>query len=174
MSKWSLMVHIYSSITEYFTPLSRVSILLNRAGFSITQFFLTLAQCTIICHYLLLQNTEKIFVANHDLRNENTWKTAAFKITLEQKKKKRTCTSTYWLPHWSRGQYCIVLYCFVLFWWGGYCFPMHCNLFKIYCVPLNLGITRTLICWLNFAQRPIFSGLRFFNEPEISDSEPPA
>ena len=26
---------------------------------------------------------------------------------------------------------------------------------------------------LNFAQRPIFSGLRFFNEPEISDSGPP-
>jgi hypothetical protein len=27
---------------------------------------------------------------------------------------------------------------------------------------------------LNFSQRPIFSGLRFFNEPEISDSETPA
>ena len=28
--------------------------------------------------------------------------------------------------------------------------------------------TRTWICRLNFAQGPIFSGLRFFNEPEIS------
>ena len=28
-------------------------------------------------------------------------------------------------------------------------------------------------CRLNYAQRPIFSGLRFFNEPEISDSGPP-
>ena len=51
---------------------------------------------------------------------------------------------------------------------------MHCELFKIYCAPPNLGITRTWICGLNFAQRPIFSGLRFFNEPEISDSGPPA
>ena len=45
--------------------------------------------------------------------------------------------------------------------------------FKIYCAPPNLGI-RTWICWINFAQRPIFSGLRFFNEPEISDSGPSA
>ena len=51
---------------------------------------------------------------------------------------------------------------------------MHCNLFKIYCAPLNLGITRTGICRLNFfAQRPIFSGLKFFNKPEISYSGPP-
>ena len=49
---------------------------------------------------------------------------------------------------------------------------MHCDLFKIYCAPPNLGITRTCICRLNFTQRPIFSGLRFFNEPEISDSGP--
>ena len=44
---------------------------------------------------------------------------------------------------------------------------------KIYCAPPNLGI-RTRTCRLNFAQRPIFSGLRFSNEPEISDSGPPA
>ena len=38
--------------------------------------------------------------------------------------------------------------------------------FKIYCAPPpNLGI-RMWICWLNFAQRPIFSSLRFFKEPE--------
>ena len=60
----------------------------------------------------------------------------------------------------------------VLFWWGGHCCPMQCDLLKIYCAPPNLGIARTWICWLNFAQRPIFSGLRFFNEPEISDSGP--
>ena len=62
----------------------------------------------------------------------------------------------------------------VLFWWGGHCCPMHCNRFKIYCGPPNLGITRTWICRLKLAQRPIFSGLRFFNEPEISDSGPPS
>ena len=60
-----------------------------------------------------------------------------------------------------------------LFWLGGHCCPMHCDDFKIYCAPLNLGI-RPWICRLNFAERPIFSGMRFFNEPEISDSGPPA
>ena len=44
--------------------------------------------------------------------------------------------------------------------------------FKIYCAPLNLGITRTWICRLNFAHRPILSRLRLFNELEISDSGP--
>ena len=38
----------------------------------------------------------------------------------------------------------------------------------------NLELRRTWICQLNFAQRPIFSFLRFFNESEISDSGPPA
>ena len=38
----------------------------------------------------------------------------------------------------------------------GHCCPMHCNLFKFYCAPPNLGITRTWIFRLNFAQRPIF------------------
>ena len=60
----------------------------------------------------------------------------------------------------------------VLYWRGGPCCPMHFDLFKIYCALPNLGITRTWICRLNFAQRPIFSGLRFFNELEISDSGP--
>ena len=44
--------------------------------------------------------------------------------------------------------------------------------FKIHCAPLNLGITRTWICLLNIDKRPIFSGLMFFNEPEISESGP--
>ena len=39
--------------------------------------------------------------------------------------------------------------------------------FKIYGTPPNLGITRTWIFQLSFAQRPIISGLRFFNESEI-------
>ena len=65
----------------------------------------------------------------------------------------------------------VVLYLYLVR-WGGHCCPMHCDLFKIYCAPPNLGITRTSICRLNSAQRPIFSGLRFFNEPEISDSGP--
>ena len=49
---------------------------------------------------------------------------------------------------------------------------MHATFFRIYCAPLNFGI-RTWICRLHFAQRPIFSGFRFFNEPEISDLGPP-
>ena len=46
--------------------------------------------------------------------------------------------------------------------------------FQIYCASPNLGIIRTWICQLNFAQRLIFPGLRFFNEPVISDSGLPA
>ena len=51
------------------------------------------------------------------------------------------------------------IYCIVLCWWGGHCCPMHCDLFKIYCAPPNLGITRTWIWRLNFAQRPFFQAL---------------
>ena len=40
-----------------------------------------------------------------------------------------------------------------------------------YWAPPNLG-NRMWICRLNFAQRPIFSGLRFFNKPEITDLGP--
>ena len=60
----------------------------------------------------------------------------------------------------------ILTYCIVLYWRGGHWCPMHCDLFEICCAPR--------ICRLNFAQRPIFLGLRFFNEPEISDSKSPA
>ena len=66
--------------------------------------------------------------------------------------------------------YCIVLYYSLLYWMGGHCHPMHWDLSDLLCSP-NLGI-RTWLCRLDFAQRPIFSGLRFFNEPEISDSGP--
>ena len=67
--------------------------------------------------------------------------------------------------------YCILLYCI-----DGVVIATQCTatFFKIYCAPPNLDITRMWICWLNFAQRPIFSGLSFFNEPEISDSGPTA
>ena len=41
---------------------------------------------------------------------------------------------------------------------------------NLLCSP-NLD-TRTWICRLNFAQRPIFSGLRFFNEPESQTRDP--
>ena len=50
--------------------------------------------------------------------------------------------------------------CIVFSWWGGHCCPMHCDLSEIYCAPRMLD-TRTRICPLNFAQRPIFLGLRF-------------
>ena len=55
---------------------------------------------------------------------------------------------------------------FVLMGWS--LLPNALQPFKIYCAPPNLDI-RTWICRFNFAQRPVFSGLRFFNEPEISD-----
>ena len=63
------------------------------------------------------------------------------------------------------------LFVFVLMGWS--LLPNALRPFQIYYAPPNLGITRTWIYRLNFAQRPIFSGLRFFNEPEISDWGPP-
>ena len=59
---------------------------------------------------------------------------------------------------------CIV---FVLMGWS--LLPNALRRFQIYCAAPNLGITRTWIRQLNFALMLIFSGLRFFNEPEISD-----
>ena len=64
-----------------------------------------------------------------------------------------------------------VVYCIVLYWKGGHCCSIHCDLVKIYCAPSNLCITKTWICGLNFAQRPSFSGLRFFNVNVIPDSD---
>ena len=72
-----------------------------------------------------------------------------------------------WMRHWSSGFHepwsCICIL------WGGHYYPKHYDLFKVCCAAPNLGITRTWICRLKFAQRPIVSGLRFFNEPEIAD-----
>ena len=64
------------------------------------------------------------------------------------------------------------MYCIVLMEWS--LLPNALRPFKIYCAPPNLGITRTWICRLNIAQRPIFSGFWFFSEPEISQSGPSA
>ena len=50
--------------------------------------------------------------------------------------------------------YCIVLYCIVLRRLS--LLPNALRPFQIYCAPSNLGITRTWICRLNFAQRTIF------------------
>ena len=61
-----------------------------------------------------------------------------------------------------------------MYWWGGHCCPLHCDLFEIYCAPPNLGISRTWICRLNFTQRPIFSGLKFFNETRDPRLKSPA
>ena len=63
--------------------------------------------------------------------------------------------------------YCIVLYCIVLKGWS--LLPNALRPFQIYCAPPNLDI-RIWICQLNVAQRPIFSSVRLFNEPEISCS----
>ena len=60
--------------------------------------------------------------------------------------------------------YIITLYLFLMGW---SLLPNALQPCKLYCGPPNFGI-RTLICRLNFAQRPIFSGLRFFKESEIS------
>ena len=51
-----------------------------------------------------------------------------------------------------------VLYCIVLM--GSSFLPNALRPFQIYFAPLNLGITRTWICRWNFAQRPIFYGLK--------------
>ena len=60
--------------------------------------------------------------------------------------------------------YCIVLYCIVLMGWS--LLPNALRPFRdVLCSP-------EFKCRLIFAQRPILSGLRFFNEPEISDSGP--
>ena len=64
----------------------------------------------------------------------------------------------------------IVLYCIVLMGWSLLSNALQ-SFWDLLCSP-NLGI-RTWICWFNFSQRPIFSGLRSFNKPEISDSRPP-
>ena len=57
----------------------------------------------------------------------------------------------------------------IVLYWGGQCYPMHCDIFlDLLCSP-NLD-TRTWIWRLNFAQRPIFSSMRFFNEPAWSPS----
>ena len=65
---------------------------------------------------------------------------------------------------------CIALYCIVLKGWS--LLPNALRPFQIYCAPPNLGI-RTWICRLNFPWRPIFSGLRFCNEPDISELQVP-
>ena len=58
-----------------------------------------------------------------------------------------------------------IVFLFVMMEWS--LLPNAQRPFHIYCAPPNLG-TRTWICRSNFVQRPIFSGLRFFNKPEIS------
>ena len=64
---------------------------------------------------------------------------------------------------------CIVLYCID---GAGHCFPIHCDLFKIYCAPPNLGITRVWICRLNFTRRPIFLGLKSLTSLKSQTREP--
>ena len=63
--------------------------------------------------------------------------------------------------------YCIV---FVLLGWS--LLPNALRPFKIYCAPPNLGITRTWICRLNFAQRPIFSDMRFLTRLKSQTRDP--
>ena len=105
------------------------------------------------------------FVVTRRSSGPHSWLGSSVDSTLAHKKK--TWVFTFFQ--------CISQYhCIVLYWRGGHCCPMHCDLFKIYCALRNLGITRTWICRLNFAQRPIFWDMRFFNEPEISDSGLPA
>ena len=74
-----------------------------------------------------------------------------------------------WLTRITNSSIRGAIFVFILVLMGWSLLPNVLRPFKIYCTPPNLGI-RTWICWLNFAQRHFFSGLRFFNEPEISDS----
>ena len=53
----------------------------------------------------------------------------------------------------------VLLYCIVLMGWS--LMPNAMQPFQ------NLGITRMRICRLKFAQRPIVTGLRFFNDPQL-------
>ena len=64
---------------------------------------------------------------------------------------------------------CIILYCIVLK--GCSMLPNALRPFQIYCAPPNLGI-RTWICRLNYAQRPIFSGLRLFTSLKSQTRDP--
>ena len=50
---------------------------------------------------------------------------------------------------------------------------MHCDLFRIYCASPNLGITRTWICRLNFAHRPIFQAWGSLTSLEPQTRDPP-
>ena len=65
--------------------------------------------------------------------------------------------------------YSIELYCF-----DGVVIAAQCTaaFLRSFMLP-QIWVLGREICRCNFAQRSIFSGLRFFNEPEISDSGPP-
>ena len=79
------------------------------------------------------------------------------------------------LLFWDKSiQLLILTIYFLLFLMGWSLLPNALRPFKIYCAPSSSGITRRWVCRLNFAQRPIFSGLRFFKESEIWDSGFPA
>ena len=120
---------------------------------------------------LLKTYSEIIHIIVQDQDGQNVWR-VTWLVKQEQERGRRTLNV-------RKLSYCTLfegeLYCIiVLYWWGGLCRPMHCDLLRTYCATSNLGIFRTWISRLNFAQRPIFSDLRFFNEHEISDSVPPA
>ena len=110
--------------------------------------------------FILHKNLQRVWLKLFSASEICAWKSEEKPSSRMEKNVNNQQTShpllmMYWLV-----MYCFVLYC-IVFWFdgGGHCCPMHCDLFKIYCTPPNLGITRTWICRLNFAQRPIFSGL---------------
>ena len=51
--------------------------------------------------------------------------------------------------------YCIVLYCIVLYWRSGHCYPMHCDLFKIYCAPSTIISQLVLFLWQTVETDPL-------------------
>ena len=63
-----------------------------------------------------------------------------------------------------------IVFVFVLMGWS--LLPNALQPFKIYCAPLNLSITRTWICRLNFTQRPIFSCLRSLTSLKSQTRDP--
>ena len=96
-------------------------------------------------------------------------------MSFSTKKVINSCILTYRLCYWFVHQYFLMTVSRKIivfkqsfqtinnffFWWVGHYCPVHCDLFRSTVLSQNLGI-RTWMCLLNFAQRPISSGLRYF------------
>ena len=121
-------------------------------------------------------NAENMAFTRHQLDSEpvNTIGGSWFILGFRQSFISNFCNYEIRLIHTNNLKMFYLYLFFFYFFMGWSLLPNALRPFKIYCAPPNLSITRTWICLLNFAQCWIFSGLRFFNEPEISHSVLPA